>query len=461
MYRDMMRFLFEPRSVALIGATDKRGKVGYAIAENLLKFPGSVYFVNIKCEDGSELLGKPCYKSIKNIPEEIDLAVIAVPAKFVPSVVKECVEKGVKAIIIISAGFKEVGPEGAKLEAEILKIVEGKDIAILGPNCLGVYVPKTKLDTIFNPPDRQDKPKEGGIAFISQSGAFGAAFMDRMASLNIGLSKFISYGNAMQIDESDLIEFLNEDPDTKVITAYIEGVKDGRKFAEVLKKLKKPLVVFKAGITSAGAKAASSHTGSLAGTAEIYKGVFRQYRIVDVFDMQELLDAAIALERQPAMGGDRVAIVTNGGGAGVMTSDYVVLHGMRLAEISEETKKKLKEKLPPAASVHNPIDVLGDAPVERYAVALEAMIEEENVDAIILISLMQSPAVEFERFYEMVIEKAKEANARGKPLVVILPGGRVPTEYVKKFIDAGIPAYITPLQAVKALRALRLRGERA
>jgi len=455
-----MKYLFEPRSVALIGATDKPGKVGRAIAENLLKFPGKVYFVNIKCEDGSELLGKPCYKSIKNIPDEVDLAVIAVPAKVVPSVVKECVEKGVKAIIIITAGFRETGPEGAKLEEEILKIVEGTGVAVLGPNCLGVYVPKTQLDTIFNPPDRQDKPKHGGIAFISQSGAFGAAFMDRMADLDIGLSKFISYGNAMQIDESDLIDFLNEDPDTKVIAAYIEGVKDGRKFAEVLKRLKKPLVVFKAGVTSAGAKAASSHTGSLAGTAEIYKGVFRQFRIVDVFDMQELLDASIALERQPAMKGERVAIVTNGGGAGVMTSDYVVLHGMKLAELKPETKELLRSKLPPAASVHNPVDVLGDAPVERYEVAIDAVMKDENVDAIIVIALMQSPAIDFEKFYEMMLKKAKEANELGKPVVVILPGGRVPRKYVKKFNEAGIPAYITPLQAVKALRALKIRGER-
>ncbi len=456
-----MIYLFEPKSVALIGATDKPGKVGRAIAENLLKFPGKVYFVNIKCQNGQELLGKPCYKTIKDVPEDVDLAVIAVPAKVVPSVVKECVEKGVKAIIIISAGFKETGPEGAKLEEEILKIVEGTGVAVLGPNCLGVYVPKTSLDTIFNPPDRQDKPKHGGIAFISQSGAFGAAFMDRMADLGIGLSKFISYGNAMQIDESDLIEFLNEDPDTKVIAAYIEGVKDGRKFARVLEKLRKPLVVFKAGITQAGAKAASSHTGSLAGAAEIYKGVFHQYNVVDVFDMQELLDASVALERQPPMRGENVAIVTNGGGAGVMTSDYVVLHGMKLAELSEETKRRLKESLPPAASVNNPVDVLGDAPVERYEKAIEEVIKDEDVDAIIVIALMQSPALDFERFYEMIVRKAKEANDKGKPMVLILPGGRVPKEYVKKFVDAGIPAYITPLQAVKALRALKIRGERS
>ncbi|WP_461863688.1 acetate--CoA ligase family protein, partial [Thermococcus sp.] len=311
-------FLFYPQSVAVIGASNKPGKIGNSIMRSVTRqFSGEVYPVNIKGED-IEVNGRSfkSYRSILEIPGEVDVAVIAVPARFVPDVIDECGQKGVKAAVVISAGFKEAG--NAELEEELVRRARKWGIRLVGPNCLGVTNIENGFDCNFNPPERQARPKFGGIAFMSQSGAFGAAILDWAARHEIGMSKFISLGNMADLDESDFMGYLKEDPKTNVITAYLEGVKDGRKFFRTAREttLSKPVVVLKAGRTEAGAKAAASHTGSLAGSYRIYEAAFEQTGVLSAKSMRQLFNYAKALAMQKPAEGRRVAVVTNGGGAG-------------------------------------------------------------------------------------------------------------------------------------------------
>ncbi len=457
---------FNPSSVTVIGASIKKGTVGRALIENLKeRFKGRIYPVNIKYD---EVLGLKCYRSVLNLPETPDLAVIAVPARVVPKVVDECGRKGVKAVVVISAGFKEVGEEGAKLEEELVNVVRKWGIRLIGPNCLGIYDPWAGLDTIFNPNDRQDKPGPGNVAFISQSGALGAAVLDWLAEAGIGMSKFISYGNAADVQEWELIEYLAEDPKTKVIMAYIEGVSNGRKFLNALRKSAmkgKPVIVLKAGKSERGMRAVASHTGSLAGQYRVYEVAIRQFGGLLVNELNEMVVAAKTLSWLPTPKGDRVAIVTNGGGAGVLATDAVELLGLRMADLSDDTKEELRRKLPPAAAVNNPVDVLGDAPPERYRVALDAVMRDGNVDAVLLISIMQSPAYD----PSGVLRAAREAvRSYGKPVVMAAPGGKYTVDKLRMFErEAGIPSFKTPEEAARALSYLirwsriyeRMKGE--
>ncbi len=448
--KEVFSKFFSPKSIAVIGASIKRGTVGRAIMENLKeRFKGRVYPVNVKYD---EVLGLKCYKSVLEIPETPDLVVVAVPARVVPSVLEECGRKGVRAAIVISAGFKEVGEEGAKREEELVKVARKWSMRIIGPNCLGVYDAHSGLDTIFNPNDRQAKPGPGSVALISQSGALGAAILDWLAEAGVGMSKFVSYGNAADVQEWELIEYLAEDPATKVIMAYIEGVSDGRKFLNALRKATekgKPVIVLKAGKSEKGMKAVASHTGSLAGQYAVYEAAIKQFGGLLVNELNELVVAAKTLSWLPAPSGDRIAIVTNGGGAGVLATDAVELLGLRMAELSEQTKARLKESLPPAAAVNNPVDVLGDAPPERYKVALEAVLRDENVDAVLLISIMQSPAYD----PRGVLEAAKELVGKyGKPVVMAAPGGKYTLDKLRMFeYEARIPSFRTPEEAARAL----------
>ncbi|MCD6157047.1 MAG: CoA-binding protein [Euryarchaeota archaeon] len=447
--------IFYPKSVAVIGASDVPGKVGTAIVVNLrdLWSGDRIYPINPR---KPEILGIKAYKSVKDVPDEIDLAVIAVPARIVPHVVKECAEKGVKGVIIISAGFSETGEEGAKLEEEIRKIANDSGIPVIGPNCLGVYNSENKLATIFNPPDRQGFPKRGSIAFLSQSGAFGAAVLDWLAENRIGMSKFVSYGNKSNVYEEDFLEYLAEDSATRVITMYIEGVSHGKRFLEVAKRvsMKKPIVVLKSGRSSRGARAASLHTGSLAGSDEVYDGAFKQAGIIRAYSMEQLFNYAKMLSMQPLARGDRVAIVTNGGGAGVMATDAVEVNGLKMAEFTDETKKKFREAIEKGVfsehmSYANPVDILGDAPPERYEVAMRYVLEDENVDALIVIIIAQSPAIR-----EDIVEKISSMKVFGKPIAVVIPGGSFAKRIARKLEENEIPTYETPEDAVDAMAAL-------
>jgi len=411
--------MFYPKNVAVIGASNKEGKVGNAIMKSLQrKYQGEIYPINIK-ED--QVMGVTAYGSVKDVEEDIDLALIAIPAKFVPEVIKECGEKGIQNAIIVTAGFREAGE--VELEEKVFELAEEYGVRFIGPNCLGIYNSKNELDTIFNPPERQARPDKGSVAFLSQSGAFGAAMLDWFSESDIGISKFISYGNRADLDEADLIEYLSEDDETDIITYYIEGLKDGRKFMEVAKDCSKPVIALKSGRTSAGSSAAASHTASLAGKDEVYDAAFKQSDILRVKSVRELVVILRALRSQPLAEGDRVSIVTNGGGVGVMCADSLTWSGLRLAEFSDNTREKFKKEvesgmIPDHSSLNNPVDIVGDAPSERYETAMDIVLEDENVDAIIVVFLFHSPAIE-----EDIVSKTADMKKHGKPIIAIAPGG--------------------------------------
>ncbi|RLE94398.1 MAG: CoA-binding protein [Thermoprotei archaeon] len=444
--------IFRARSVAVVGASEKKGSIGRAIMENLLSsFKGSIYPVNIKYD---KVFNLKCYKSVKDIPGQVDLAVIAVPAEAVLSVIKDCGEKEVKGAIVISAGFRESGKEGAELEEKLVSLAREHEVKIIGPNCLGVYSAHSGLDTIFNPSDRQAKPEPGPIAFVSQSGALGAALLDWIAATNIGMSHFISYGNAADVDETELIEFLAEDPETKVIACYIEGVRRGREFLKAIKKAsaKKPVVVLKAGKTTRGAAAVASHTGSMAGSYKVYEGALKQHGAIVVEDLKSLLNASKALALQPPAKGPRVGIVTNGGGAGVLMADELESKGLEIPSLSPSTVAELEKVLPSSASTANPVDILGDAPAERYRDAVNLVLKDPNVDVVVVITLMQSPALNPKTLKDYLKRIVSETD---KPIVMVAPGGSYTEKHSSEIeVEAGIPIYKTPEDAAVAVKAL-------
>jgi acetyl coenzyme A synthetase (ADP forming)-like protein len=447
---------FKPKTVAVIGVSRQPRKFGHVIFKNFKdsEFKGKVFPVNPKAE---AILGTKAYASVNEIPDEVDLAVIAVPAAVVPSVIDECLSKGVKAAVIISGGFKEIGDEGAKLEQEIKTKIKGKTLRLIGPNCIGVFDPTSHVDTLFLPTYKLRRPKRGSIAFISQSGAFGSAVLDWAASQEIGISKFISIGNKADVDEVDLLNYLSEDPLTKCITLYVESIDQGRKFLEAASKVlcKKPIVVLKGGVTKAGARAAMSHTGSLAGSAKIYEGAFKEAGVIQALTVDELFDYARALAYQPVPKENGLAIVTNGGGFGVISSDEASRQGLNLSDFSQSTIVTVKASLPDYALPHNPLDLVGDADVQRYRVALDAVSADASVGIILVIVLLQTSFIESD-----VVDAISEANvASGKPIIVCTIGGDFTQILGKMLEDDRIPSYPTPERAVKAISALIRYGK--
>jgi acetyl coenzyme A synthetase (ADP forming)-like protein len=447
---------FKPKTVAVIGVSRQPRKFGHVIFKNFKdsEYKGKVFPVNPKAE---AILGTKAYASVNEIPDEVDLAVIAVPAAVVPSVIDECLSKGVKAAVIISGGFKEIGDEGAKLEQEIQTKIKGKTLRLIGPNCIGVFDPTSHVDTLFLPTYKLRRPKRGSIAFISQSGAFGSAVLDWAASQEIGISKFISIGNKADVDEVDLLNYLSEDPLTKCITLYVESINQGRKFLEAASKVlcKKPIVVLKGGVTKAGARAAMSHTGSLAGSAKIYEGAFKGAGVIQALTVDELFDYARALAYQPVPKENGLAIVTNGGGFGVISSDEASRQGLNLSDFSQSTIVTVKASLPDYALPHNPLDLVGDADVQRYRVALDAVSADASVGIILVIVLLQTSFIESD-----VVDAISEANvASGKPIIVCTIGGDFTQILGKMLEDDRIPSYPTPERAVKAISALIRYGK--
>jgi len=446
-----VELFFNPKSVAIIGASAKQKKIGYVIAKNFIEsFKGKFFLVNPTLQ---EILTHKTYPSVKSIKEDVDLVVIAVPAKLVPRVLEECGEKGVGAAVIITSGFNEVGGEGTKLLEEILEISKKHSIRLMGPNCMGVFNTSSMVDTLFIPRYRLKRAPQGKIAFISQSGASGIAFLDWAAGERIGISKFASYGNASDVDEADLLEFLAADKETKVIAMYLEGVKEGRKFAKIAKEATKtkPVLVLKSGATYSGSKAALSHTGSLSGSDKIFDAVVKQTGMIRVYDWEEMFDIARVLAYQPAAKGNKVAVITNGGGAGVMIADEIEHHGMKLAEIEEKAMPELKEKFPPHVTLRNPLDLAGDADNERYQIAIKSALDSEAVDSLLLVCIPHTPGIDLESFVDMVVDASSKSK---KPLVVCLPGGRISFGIRELFEENGIPTYPTPMRAALSLAAL-------
>lgn len=437
--------IFNPQSVAIIGASDSEGSVGYAIVKNFtqLGYTGKVYFVNVR---KPEILGVKTYPSIEKIGEPIDLAMIATPAKIVPDIMDECGRAHVKGAIIVSAGFKETGPEGKALEDKIAEIAKKYNIRVIGPNCIGLIRPRNNLNATF-----LDKvPKAGKIAFISQSGALGSAILDWAISENIGFSNFVSVGSMLDVDFGDLIDFFGSDPKTKSILMYIEGITDARKFMSAARHFArtKPIIVVKSGKFSESAKAAASHTGSLSGQDDVYDAAFKRAGVVRVDEIADLFNAAEVLGTQPLPKGKRMAIITNAGGPGVMTTDALIAQGGQLAMLSKKTIDGLNAVLPPFWSHGNPIDVLGDASAERYKVALEACLNDENVDGIAIVFTQQavSDAVGIAK---SIVEIVKSKSYQTKTIVTSLMGSGAVAEANKILNANNIPTYSTPEQAIR------------
>ncbi|MCX8202645.1 MAG: CoA-binding protein [Candidatus Micrarchaeota archaeon] len=447
MMRDLKK-MFEPESIAVIGASREPNKIGHVILKNLVEggFSGQVYPVNPSAEI---ILYQHAFASVKDIPSQVDLAIITTPQKAVLKVLEECGEKGIKNIVIITSGFAEVG--NVEDENKVREIAKRYGMAIIGVNCMGFINPYSRVDSVFNPVYKLGRPKAGEIAFISQSGAIGAAVMDLAAKMGVGISLFVSYGNATVVDETDLLEHLYQDKRTKVIAMYIEGVKDGRRFLEVAKKVtkKKPIILIKAGKTEAGVKAAASHTAALAGDYSVYSAAFRQAGIIEVESLTDLFDFS-KIFLQPFPKGKRVGIITNGGGIGVLTADQVLLNGLEIAEYKLETKIKLREAMPMHVNITNPLDLAGDADASRFRQALEALYADENVDIIILTPLMQTVHLD-PSIIDLIVSYSQKME---KPISVITIGGSYTEQNRALLENGGVPTYTSPYVATKAISKL-------
>ncbi|MGD8427723.1 MAG: acetate--CoA ligase family protein [Balneolaceae bacterium] len=382
----MLDPFFKPDGVAVIGASRNPHKLGFGVVRNLKDFhyQGPIYPVN---KSASEILGKRCYASVKNVPDPVDLAIIIVPAQIVPETVRDCGKRGIKHAIVISGGFSETGPDGSALEKKLKKAAVEFNMHVIGPNCIGTIDTHTPVNTTFV----TGMPEPGEIGFSSQSGAMVAAVIDWARGAGVGFSRIVSLGNQIDVNETQMIETLSEDPQTKVITAYIEGVSDGVSFLEVAKKAarKKPFIALKGGRGDSGARAVASHTGALAGSSEAYEAAFKTSGVLQASTMEEMFDWARALAWQPLPEGNRVAVLTNAGGPAILAVDAIEKAGLELATLSQSTKAYLKSRLPKAASIGNPVDVLAGSGPGTYAVALDAILTDKNVDSVVVIQAPQ------------------------------------------------------------------------
>ncbi|MDT8782688.1 MAG: GNAT family N-acetyltransferase [Candidatus Bathyarchaeota archaeon] len=437
--------IFNPKTVAIIGASDVEGSVGYAIVKNFTQsgYTGKVYFVNIR---KPEILGVKTYPSVDQIPDTIDLAMIATPAKIVPSVMEECGKAQVKGVIIVSAGFKEIGPEGRALELKLLEVAKKYGVRVIGPNCIGVLRPRINLNATF-----LDKmPKPGNVAFLSQSGALGSAILDWAIHENIGFSNFVSVGSMLDVDFGDLIDYFGSDPKTKSILMYVEGITEARKFMSAARHFArtKPIIVVKSGKFSESAQAAASHTGSLSGEDGIYDAAFKRAGVVRVNEIADLFNAAEVLGTQPLPQGPRLAIITNAGGPGVMATDSLIAQGGKLAKLDKKSIDSLNAVLPPFWSHGNPIDVLGDAKSDRYKAALEAALNDGNVDGILIIFTQQAVSESVE-IAKNIVELVRNQPYQNKTILTSFMGFGAVQEANSILNANNIPTYSTPEQAIK------------
>lgn len=439
--------VFKPKSIAIVGASTKIGSVGDYLTRNLLKdFKGKIYPVNPKV---SELHGLKCYPSLKKIKAPVDLMVIAIPAVFVPAVLKEGGILGIKGAIIISAGFKEVG--NSALEKEITGICRKYNIALIGPNCLGVINPNFKLNASF----ASFSPQAGNLAFISQSGALGSAILDSATNMGLGFSKFISIGNKAVLDESDILSYLEKDKNTTVIGMYAEQLTNPEKLLSQVKSMSHhqkplPIIILKSGKTSAGAGASASHTGALAGNDAAYAALFRQAGIIRANTVEELFDYIKIFSNNQIKTAKRLAIITNAGGPGVLAVDTAVENNLVIAKLNQKTQRILSKTLPAAASLNNPVDVLGDAKADRFKYALEAVLADSGVDSLLVILTPQSMT----EIKETAAVIATARNKSKKPLAVAFMGQELVSPGLEILKKQGIATYSYPEAAVKSLAAL-------
>jgi acetate---CoA ligase (ADP-forming) len=439
---------FKPKSVAIIGASRQPGKVGYEIVKSMKEdgFPGKVYPINPKAD---EVAGLKCYPDLKSTGDSPELTVIIVPAKYVHDSLKECIAVGCKTVIIISAGFKETGAEGKKLELEIAKTAKENGVRIVGPNCLGVLSCTNKMNASFG----GKLPKPGAIGYFSQSGALLVAILDMSNANDIGYSEMVSFGNKCDVNEMDVVDALGEDKDTKVIAGYLESVVDGQGFIAHAAKIarKKPVLLMKSGGTGAGAAAASSHTGSLAGSETAYKCAFERAGIIRCPSIKQQFDYAQAFANQPLPAGKRVAVITNAGGPGIMAADAIERQGLPFAKLTDETMKKLAANLPAAANVKNPVDVLGDALADRYEMALDVVLADPGVDICVVV-LTPQVMTDCPGTATAIVNAAKKYPT--KPMFTCFLGGEMITESLRIFRKNGIPQFDSPEAAAETIRVM-------
>jgi len=443
-----LEMFFNPGSVAVVGASQTAGKVGYEVLTNMIAagFKGKIFPVNNKA---TTIEGLKCYPNLEAIGQIPDLVIIIIPAKAVSSIMQQCAKIGAKSVIIITAGFKEVGQEGRMLEQQVIQIAKQSGIRVIGPNCLGVIAPVNNLNASFG----GDLPKKGVIGYLSQSGALLAAILDTANANSIGFSKLVSIGNKADVDELDLIEAFGQDGDTKVIAGYLENINNGNAFVGLAENVSqnKPILLMKSGSTTAGAQAASSHTGSLVGSETAYEAVFARAGIVRCPSIKVQFDFAQAFANQPLPAGDRVAVITNAGGPGIMAADAIEQQGLVFAKLTDETRKKLAEVLPPAANVNNPIDVLGDALADRYKLAVDIVIEDPNVD-IVLVLLTPQAMTEAVPTAQVVAKASCRKSS--KPIFASFLGADKVAQAVETLRSSGIPQYDSPESAVLTIKTM-------
>ncbi|MGD8585087.1 MAG: acetate--CoA ligase family protein [Chloroflexota bacterium] len=440
---------FKPTSVAVIGASPNPAKLGHAVLRNIVEGGygriGKVYPINPKA---TEILDYPAYPSVSAVHEAIDLAIIVIPHPYVPGVLKECGQKGVPAAIIISAGFREASREGLERERELIDIAHHYNIRLIGPNCLGVVDTFTPLNATF----AAGAPPSGPMAFTSQSGALGIAILDWAQAGRLGLSKFVSLGNKADVDEVDLLRAWRGDEHTRVILIYSEELSNGQEFIRAARDVSqvKPIIAIKSGVTRSGARAVSSHTGSLAGSEQAYQAAFRQAGVIQADSLESLFDMALAFAYQPPLQGQRIAIVTNAGGPGILATDALERTGLTIARFETETIKNLEQHLPHAANAANPVDVLGDATPERYRFALETVAADPNVDGLLAVLVPQA-VLDTKAIAETVVALERHLP---KPILACFMGEARMKAAIECLTAHSIPNYPFPKRAALVFRAM-------
>ncbi|UCG68376.1 MAG: CoA-binding protein [Thermoplasmata archaeon] len=444
-------FFFNPKSIAVLGASSKLGKIGYEVLKSIIDggYEGEVYPVNLK---GGEILGLSVQKSVLDIPSDVDLAVFTLPAKYTPQVMEECGKKRVKGAVIISGGFKELNGEGAELEKETVEIAKRYGIRIIGPNCVGILSLNSRFDTFFQPRYAMSRPEPGNISVLTQSGTFGLSILECFTEDHLGVSKFVSYGNKADVDELEMLRYLASDPKTEIIVFYVEGLNKGKEFMEIARDIgkKKPIVMLKAGRTSSGAAAAKSHTGSLSGNDAVFSGAMRQSGVILVCDIDEIVDVVKILSMQPLPKGCNVAMLTNGVGPSVVAADEIeYAKNVSLSKLSKEIIVKLKEHLPDYCVFSNPLDITGSATAEWFKHSISILKQDEGVDILMPFFVFQdAPLSEtIEDFHDFM----NQLNGNDKPMLCVSLGGEFTQKQIARLQKNGIPCVPTPRRAVFAL----------
>ncbi len=451
---DPLDNFFSPKSVAVVGASSKPGKIGHELVRNVsqYEFKGKAYPINPKAEN---ILGLKCYPSVSKVPDKIDLAVYVAPSNILPNLIEEAGDKGVRNAIIVSGGFKEMGEDRASYEDRLISSVRKYGMRIIGPNCIGVFDSVSRLDTFFYPHDRMRRPEPGGVSFVTQSGTFGLTFLEWATNSKLGIRRLISLGNKCDVDEVDIIRYLARDPLTKIIALHLESIVDGRKFIDEARRVsaKKHLIVYKAGRVE-GSKAARSHTGAITGSYQVCKSILENSGIIIADSFEELFDISKAIEKQPVAKGSAITIVTNAAGPSVAATDLIHELGLTIGNYGKKTLKELHSSLPPYAVIGEYVDLTGSATSEDYQNTFRIISEDPNINAILNFVVFLNPPLSTD-----VVGIIADVQAQGIPIVSWATGSEFSQQQIMKLEEAGVPTYPTSGRAVRAIKGLINAGQ--